>query len=229
MRIHGKWHSVLTIAIVMLVGLAFLLTNVPLVQQVIARASSMPYYCSDKAGVCLLTVYEGDQNVLLDIAKRAAEANVPLTIGITAQQLSEFPQIAEEILALGHVLALHGLEVAEGESKTQWQMRSTQALNDFEAITQYSHVLYIPYLGQHTSEASKFCCQNDVYCLLYCKDSRMYQAISQQDFAQTLAHNAQEGDFIYIGIDTTTEFSAISWNFARENLSLDTVMNVLFD
>ncbi len=229
MRTRKERYGLLTIAIFILIGLAFLLTNVPLVQQAIARASYMPYYNSDKDCVCLITVYEGDPLVLIDLSKRAQQAGIPLTIGVTAKLLSGHPELAGEIRSLGHALALYGLNRNEGENDTQWQTKSLDELNSFKTSTEYADVLYIPNLGQHNSDTSRFCYQNGLICLLYCKDSRMYQADSQKSFAQILAQNAHEGDFIYVEIDTETDFLAISESFAKGQLEIETVMNVLTD
>lgn len=231
MRVYGKWYGVFTVAIVMLIGLAFILTNVPAIEQVIAQSSCLPYYRSEHDSVCLITVFDGDMDQLLRVARRAASAHVPVTVGITVEQLNASPDLVKEVLALGHALALYGRPRVEGQSKEPWRESSILDLSEYKGATGYrdADVLYIPYLGQNTTEASEFCRENGMICLLYCKDSRVYPAESPAKFAQLLAKNAQEGDFIYVSIDGDTDFEAIYEAFSQRRLTLDSVTNALRD
>jgi hypothetical protein len=57
----------------------------------------------------------------------------------------------------------------------------------------------------------------------------MYDADSPQIFAATLAKNAQQGDFIYLSVDGTTDFAAIRQSFDDRQLELAAVADVLSD
>jgi len=229
MRTKGKWYGIMTFAIVVLIGMAFLLTNIPEVIQVISRSSSMPLYRSNQKSVCLITICENDETTLRSIALKASKAGVPLTIAISTDRPALSQDMVSYIHSLGHCLALYGLKRDTQETSEHWMQRSRQVLQDFKTTSSTTNVLYMPYLGQHTKDAARFCSQNDLQYLLYCKDSRAFEAKTQQAFAEVLSQNAQAGDFIYLGVDETTNFEAIFKCFEQKGLPLDTVGNILFD
>jgi hypothetical protein len=220
-------YAMTTLAIVLLVGTAFFLTNFPDAEKVIARAVPMPRYRSDKSAVCLITVVDCSLEDFLPLAQKANAAKIPLTLAVSAAKLKPAvsSETASQILSLGHSIALYGL-ISQGD-QASWMEQSTAALAVFRASTGDRSVLYVPYLGQHTSRTARFCEQNGLMPLLYSKDSRAFLAKSKHAFANVLAQNAQAGDFIYIGVDGETDFLAIAAAFSQRQTQLRTVTSVL--
>ncbi len=229
MKVNRKWYGMITACIFMLIALAYLLTNIPQVQDVISRSASMPIYRSNRDEVCLISIYEGDVAALKQIATKAASGGVALTIAVTPDTFVSSPEEAKGLQAMGHCLALSGYSQKTNETSEQWMQRSYEALLKFKSVTGATDVLYVPYLGQYTKEASRFCARYGLQYLLYCKDSRTYPATSTKSFAQALANRAEKGDFIYMALDGTTDFSSIAKYFSERKLTLSTVSKILFD
>lgn len=228
MRSNRITYSLITLGIVLLIAAAFLLTITPQVQDVLSRSSNMPTYRTNSTEVCLVTVYEGTITDLKEIAKKATEAGVPLTIAIPGDSVISHED-AVELLLMGHCIALYGYEKKAQESSEQWMQRNYNAYLSFKAILGSSDVLYLPYLGQYTKEASRFCARYGLRYLLFSKDSRTYSADSKKAFAQALAQAAKEGDIIYIALDGSTDFTSIAKFFKEEKLPLSTVGRILFN
>ena len=227
MKLNRKWYGMITACIFALIALAYLLTNIPQVQDVISRSSSMPVYRTNSKQVCLISIYDGDAAQLNQLAAKAISGGVPLTIALSPEAFSATSEEAKSIAAMGHCLVLYGYPKKADETNEQWMQRSYEGLLKFKSATGVSDVLYMPYLGQYTKEASRFCARYKLGYLLYCKDSRTYLATSAKSFAQALANRAEEGDIIYVALDGTTDFPSIATCFKQRNLALGTLGSAL--
>ncbi len=228
MRSTRITYGLITLCIILLVAAAYLLTNSPQVHDVLSRSSFMPAYRTNSNEVCLLSVYEGKMSGLIEIAQKASDAGVPLTIAVRSE-LFLSKKDADDLVSMGHCIALYGIEKNSNQSAEQWMQRNHDAYLQFKALIGSSDVLFLPYLGQYTKETSRFCERYGLQYLLYCKDSRTYTADSAKSFAQVLAQEAEGGDILYIALDGSTDFFSIAKYFREKKLPLNTVGEILFN
>ena len=201
MKARGKAHVWINIAIVLCIGLAYWVTNEPLIHQTLGQVSDNPYYHASGNQVCFLTRYDDDGSTLLQFCQTATEQNIRLTIAVTAAWAQENKDVLQRIQSGGHAWALYGQTTSKPTTDTEWAASMSQQKQQLEQITGSKIHIYMPLDGEYTQRDMQFCKDNALLLSLYSFDSRAVVAQDAQSFAQQVAQRIKAGDFIYLAVN----------------------------